>query len=321
MKKTGGIILFLILAMCSKLSAQSDNRISNFNSFWENTYYINPAAINTGYEGVFSMAARHQWTGFDGAPKSALATVARFFEPKQMQLGARVFTEKIGYTGQTSVAISYAYNVKFDYYWELRFGMAASYHNQYYDVSKISVQDYDDPLINSLKQVSQYHHYLNADFGVELMSKDVKLGASLKNLTGLFGVDKKIDFLKTDDLAFLSNVNYLYGMYRKHTGKITDMTIGAGLIHSGKRLQGEANMSFYFRLKENGDNFMQIGAFYRSVNEVGALVGIDLPDDWSAWRVLYSYDYNFSRISTSAWGTHEITLVYKWKKNPCVTCW
>lgn len=307
MKRKGLLLLFCCFVSLY-VKPQSDIRINTINSNSESTYYINPASISTNYTAIFSLVARNQWNSFDGAPKSLYATATGYSEQLRSQIGAKIFSERVGYTYQSSVSLSYAYNAQLNRTWEVRFGIAGVYYNQSYDVSKIDLLGSDLAVLELIRT----GHYFNADFGMEAISSDYKIGLSLRNVVSPF-LNNKIN------KSIMNNVNTLYGMYRYRTYSIIDVGAGLALIQAERSLQGEAFASLYFRKSLGEQDFGQIGLYYRSWNEIGFILGIDL---LPSLRMLYSYDYNIGGLARSAWGTHELMLIYKFgERRYCSTCW
>ena len=74
-------LLFFILLICTfqLTSGQSNTRMNNY---WDNTYYINPAAVNSKYATVVSVVARKQWFGVDGAPTTFFASGTTYVDKK-----------------------------------------------------------------------------------------------------------------------------------------------------------------------------------------------------------------------------------------------
>lgn len=288
--------LLIILMSCFAVitaHAQSDIRI---NSYLENSYYINPASINKHYTAELSMVARKQWTNFPGSPRTFYATATTYFEDYNTQIGLKAFTDKIGYTSSTNIALSYAYNIKLTKEWFLLLGINGSYENLSYDQSQINMQD--DPYIYDL---SMNRHYFNSDFGFEFRHfDDLRIGFSSRNLFSLFTDN-------TDQEKRLqTNSNYLYIRNRSNISHFLDLGYGACGIQYGDFYQLELNFSTFLRWRD--DEYVQLGLMYRTKNEIGFLLGFDVTPQF---RIAYSYDYHTGVISNSSNGTHELMLTVR----------
>ncbi len=295
------IFLLLLICSCQFTNAQSDVRLNNY---WDNTYYINPAAVTSKYGAVLSVAARKQWLGFTGAPTTFYATGTTYVDRMQTQFGLKVYADKIGYTSVTNLSLSYAYSVLLNQDYRLHLGIAASYQNLAYDRVQAEALTPDDPA--SFTRMLNTNNY-NCDLGVELKNKIWTLGASSQNIFAAFFEDNKLQ----------SNTNFLYAKYKHLTRNPINVGFGAAAIHSDLLFQMEFNGTAYFSY-DNIPDFFQAGLFYRTRTEMGTILGVNLGN---ALRVYYSYDFNVAGIKRTSTGSHEIMLVYTFNKSPrCLTC-
>ena len=298
-------LLFALLCTISLPGfTQSNIRLNNY---WENPYYITPASVSNVYSAVFSMAARKQWTGFPGAPSTAFASATIYLDKLQTQFGAKVFEDKIGYTSTTNVALSYAYALALNEEWRLHLGVAANYQSLSYDVSKVIIATQNDPGL--YENMARESHY-NADLGIELASKPLRIGIASQNIASLFSPGNKQQ----------TNMNFLYGTYRNFTDNPIEFGGGICGIQYSKIYQMELNATAYFKLGQELDKErFQVGLIYRTTSELGVIFGINLTN---SLYLSYSYDYNVSGISRSSLGTHELMLVYRIVRDPeCHTCY
>ena len=285
--------------MCLIGFSQSNIRLNNY---WENTYYINPASISSGYQYLASGAARRQWMGFPGAPDTEfLAFVARMYTNKTQdtqigQIGFKLYHDLIGYTNLTSVSPSYSYSLRMVNNWRVNFGVAYKIQSYFYDTSKATVDVTGDPLIRA-SEVTWTGH--NADVGIELVANSFLLGAVSQNLMSFF----------SDENNMQTNANLLYGMYRTNLDGFFDMLFGICAIKNETLYQTEFNVSGMLDSRNMPD--IQLGILYRTKKEVGVLFGIDLVP---TVRLACSYDYHVGDISHSSYGTPEILLTWKFDK-------
>ena len=296
------IILFCLFSILSW--AQSNIRVNNF---WEDTYFINPAAIHP-YPWQFSLAWRKQWTGYPGAPQTGFLTGTYYADKHNTQMGVSIVEDNIGYTNTINAKVSYSYLTRINSFWDLRFGAALCGQNRYYDFTQITTDNTLDPAIdNALQSVTN----VNADLGFEVTHDGLLLGLSGQNLVSLFD--------KNNDLYV--NTNFLYASYRVDSRNYMDYSFGLAAIESQNVFQMEANANFFFKISSpytnaytTGETF-RLGFYYRTWNEIGFLLGIDLSPEW---HLSYAYDYNFSEISQESYGTHEVILRYRIL--PCMNC-
>ena len=300
MKKT--VCILFIQVVIISIMAQSNIRLNNY---WDNPYFINPASINDLSLAEFNMAARKQWVGFPGSPSTLFATATTYLENLHTQFGLKLVQDKIGYTNTTTIDLTYAYSMLLQNDWKLHLGLAVSYQNLSYDMSKIVVPTADDQIVYE-KLLSEGN--FNSNIGVELTNHYWKFGGSSQNIFSLFSTINKQ----------FPNTNFIYAMYRQSSHDYVNLGYGASGVQYGNLYQMEFNLTSYFKITPQKDAF-QLGLFYRTWNEMGAIFGIDLT---KAFHLSYSYDFNVGGISQSSVGTQEVILTYKlpreWK---CKNCW
>lgn len=275
-----------------------------FNNYWDNMYSLNPASINDATIGSISMGARKQWVDFDGAPSTFAATGTLYFEDLSTQIGMKVYNEKKGYTSSLDIDFSYTYSMYLNNAWKLNMGLAVSYQNLSYDISKMTFASVENPEIYD-RLLSTNN--INADFGFEFNNQNWKIGGSSHNLTSIVNPKNELHL----------NTNIAYAMYRENSDNYINYGFGLSGFQYGNVYQAEFNLSTFIK-KDYNSNPVQIGAFYRTWREVGVIFGIDL----DKFKVSYSCNHNFGKIMYHSYGTHEIVLTYNFEKTyRCRTCW
>ncbi len=300
MKKVVLLLLFNLPALL--LVAQSNIRLNND---WNNTYIINPASITDQYLAEFNMAVRQQWTGFNGSPTTLFASGTLYLDEMHTQLGLKIMQDKVGFTSTTNIGLSYAYAIRFNYDWKLNLGLGLSFQSLGYDVSEVNSPTANDPTV--LTRLINENN-INSDVGFELTNKSYRLGLASQNIFSLFAPINRL----------FVNTNFIYAIYRDSNHDSFNLGYGVCGIQYSNLYQMEFNLTGYFKPTPKTNPF-QLGLVYRTWSEVGVLFGFDVSHNF---RVSYSYDYNFSGISTTSFGTHELMLTYKLDKVfQCKNCW
>lgn len=288
--------------------AQSNIRLNNY---WENMQYINPASVYDKYLAVFSMAARKQWLGIDGAPTTFFGAGSVYLEDYHTQLALNVFQDKIGYTYTTNANFSYAYVMSLNYNWQLHLGAGIDYQAFYYDLSMVNLSSaLDNVPAENLTSASR----LNADVGIELSGQHWKMGAASQNILSLIPSDRPLQ----------TNTNFAYVKYNQASSNIVNFGAGICGIQYSNMLQAEASITTFFKFDQyNGltdkPDLFSIGFFYRTGSQTGFIFGLNITD---AIHISYSYDYHFGGIRYGSFGTNEVILTYNLKKKPvCHNCW
>jgi type IX secretion system PorP/SprF family membrane protein len=117
-------ILFpLFLLMATVACAQQDHQ---YTQFMYNKLLVNPAYA--GARGVPSVTAiyRNQWAGFDGAPKSALASISSPFLSKRVGIGAVLSHQQAGLQRDFFGSLAYSYDLISSENTSLRVGVQGS---------------------------------------------------------------------------------------------------------------------------------------------------------------------------------------------------
>ena len=300
MKKV--VFVFAFNIFCLLVAAQSNIRL---NSYWDNSFFINPAYINEKNLAEFKMAARKQWVNFPGSPATFFASATTYLDNIHTQLGIKVVQDQIGYTSTTDINLTYAFSTLLNNDWKLHLGLAGCYQSVGYDKSDISFETPDDPL--TVQKLVQENNF-NANVGAELTYKFWRFGFASNNVFSLFyPINKQF-----------TNTNFLYATIHEFNHDYVNLGYGICAIENANIYQMEFNLTGYFKVTPEADAF-QLGLFYRTWSEIGLIFGIDLT---SNLKLSYSYDYNISGISQSSYGSHEIMISYRldrvWK---CKNCW
>jgi len=298
------LLCFIAFGVFMQTYAQSNVRLNNF---WDNLYSINPAYITNKYLGSIGIAARKQWMGFPGAPSTYLVTGTLVLDKLNTQFGVKAYEDMIGYTHTSSASLSYAYAVNLNDDWRLHLGVAASFQSLWYDMDMIRVDYLTDPTIP--EKLVRTNHY-NADLGAELASRSLRIGISGQNIFSMFRNNNQ-------DIA---NSNFIYATYRNFSEEESQIDLGGGIygVKNMRVYQMGLSGTAYFKNAAMDDLF-QVGVFYRTPNEMGAIAGFNIS---KSLYVSYSYDFNVSGISRSSTGSHELMLILHLnKRDECHTCY
>lgn len=292
-------VLFLMGLLPLGLMGQSNTRINNY---WANPYYINPAYISDNAPATFSTVARKQWFGVTGAPSTIYGTATLWLDQLNTQFGMKFFSDKIGLTQNTQLALSYTYALKLNQRWKFDAGIAASYQNLSYDQSMVEL---DRPEIAGFYNNLLNENYYNCDLGFQFTSKDIVVGASSQNFMSLF---------YAENLHQITS-NFLYGYYQRKNDEMIELRYGMSAIQYRGVVQMEFSLLSCFKYYQVPE-LLQVGLFYRTPSEMGVLMGYNLSPQFHLW---YSFDFNVGGLSRSSIGTHELMLTYKLKKL-CKNC-
>lgn len=159
MKKVA-LLLVILAALAANVYAQQEHQ---YTQFMFNKLPINPAYA--GARGVPSVTAiyRNQWMGFDGAPKSFLASFNSPFLTPRVGVGVTLSHVTIGLNRDFAGSLAYSYDVVADDKISLRAGLMGSIRSLGIDFSKAMP---DSPVDNSLESDRINSVYANVGAGL-----------------------------------------------------------------------------------------------------------------------------------------------------------
>lgn len=180
MVRSNRIILLLSLLYVFCFSQQEPQ----YSLYQFNPTLINPAFAGFKEMGSINLAYRNQWVGFDGAPKTLMASVNSPFMNQQLGAGLNILSDKAGARDFNIIAANLCYNLKLSS--KLYFGAGFAPNFQFfqfrYDKLEFKNNDYNLSSLNNIN-VSKF----NLGVGLLLRSKTFFIGLGSFNL-----VDKNL---------------------------------------------------------------------------------------------------------------------------------
>lgn len=247
----------LILVVCSvfvflQAHAQGRKQLANFSHYKQ---FFNPSL--TGYEGsVLKSLYRNQWTGFEDAPKTILASAeldmamlsqkkGRYFSGRSRReavsdqsakhaLGLTLLHDQFGPAKEMQVNLSYGAAIRLSEDFSLRWGTALTYTAQHLDGNSLTLDQENDPRFSKIIGQENRSGRGDINLGLSLTSARFYLGYALQNVTDgkllSTGSDYLSDFSRrkhvasagyrmgvTDDIGFTVNGLYQYDQEFKST--------------------------------------------------------------------------------------------------------
>ncbi|TZF82059.1 type IX secretion system membrane protein PorP/SprF [Pedobacter sp. BS3] len=287
-----------------------------------NNYLLNPAI--SGIENYIDVKAgyRKQWQGLEGAPVTSFISLHAPIGKNYLYSNANSFSEagdnpmnrsyvqtyqasephhgigfhavmdKTGPISTSDVDVTYAYHLGITERLNLSLGVAAGFSRTSVDLSKVTVQNSNDPVIASQK--SQFQPDLGA--GVWLYGPTYFAGISAQSLMG----DQQVAhlFATAGYKVFLAeNVAAIPSFMVKYLISLPTSV--------------DVNLKLAFK-----DKFW-IGGSYRQDDAIAAMAGFNIS---SLFNLSYSYDFTTSALRSVSNGTHEIVLGLLLNNRYRVTC-
>src|SRR5688500_18724368 len=123
MKKILTYISLLMVAGALEVSAQ---QMPLYTNYLLNDYAFNPAVVGSHRYIQANLNYRNQWVGFEGAPKTCMASIyGPFRKSAKVALGGMVQADVTGLLQRTGGYLTYAYHIKLNDAWKLGMGLSA----------------------------------------------------------------------------------------------------------------------------------------------------------------------------------------------------
>lgn len=287
--------LFITALLCGgRLFSQQMPLLTNY---LFNSYAYNPAIAGTKPYAVANMTYRNQWVGFDGAPKTYMASLyGPFRKNKKVALGGMILTDATGLLQRTAGYFTYAYHVMLNDKWKLGMGVSAGlmqYRIRLYDVK---AYDKDDEMLTG-NVLSKTVFDCNA--GLYLYRSNFFLG-----LSGYQAANNKIAF--TDSHSRLEPHLYLMTGYTYKVNKKFSLQPSALIKYNAPTpVQPEISLRGIYKKQ------LWLGVSYRMNDAYSFMFGAVCKERIS---FAYAYDLPFSGIRKYTSGSHEIMLTYSFLK-------
>ncbi len=298
--------LFL-LAVTGFLSVYAQQQ-TQFTNILLHQYLYNPAFAGSFKGMQFNVGYRHQWAGFDGAPRVYMASGYGTLKKKpEMAVGGMVINDQLGLLNRTSVYGSYSYHLKLNEEWKMGFGMSLGYVQ--FNVKLYNAKPYDrqDEFISS--NILNANTY-DANAGFYLYSKKFFFGLSGQQLPSA-----KIYW--PSEFGRLTPHFYTYTGYNFTLDKKKkEYTLQPMFL---MRFASPAPYELEYNLKLTYKNMLWIATSFRHArtatnlakkwqnNSFCGLLGVTVSKQFTLG---YSYDFGLSNIQRYNTGSHEVILSY-----------
>jgi type IX secretion system PorP/SprF family membrane protein len=297
MKTLNNIIRALFFAgLTLNASAQQDPMYTHY---MYNTLSINPAYAGSRDALTVSALHRSQWVGFDGAPMTQTITMHAPIANKHIGLGLTAVNDKIGPVNNTSVSGQFAYMMQLNSKSKLSLGMSGGVNILQADLSDLGLdQQYDPAFQNNLSnRVTP-----NFGFGAYYSRERFYAGVSTPNL--IQNQYSTINSVGGTTLVGRSQRHYFFiaGAVFNMTPNLAFKPTTLVKVTANAPVQADVTGSFIIHQR------LLLGAMYRTGDAFGALVGIDITEQF---HIGYSYDWSYGlRSNRYNQGSHEVMLRY-----------
>ncbi|MBP6231432.1 MAG: PorP/SprF family type IX secretion system membrane protein [Paludibacteraceae bacterium] len=290
------IIALSLLFMCSSAFAQGEFRLSEqlFSRIKQN-----PSAIGNNKDIQIFNVNRMQWAGmgFDESQTSTLINVHSYFESIQSGVGLSLSYDELGIANSTlNAKLAYAYNLDLSENSLLSLGLAAGVIHKSFDPARhIWLHPTDPSIPADILSLTD----LDVDFGLELSTRYLLVGASSNHLTN---IGKEVSSL----IAPTTINAYARGL----VSATKDIMIAPAVVYTNIGMLNQEVEVYQNHIVElNATAFYKnqywLGAGYRLNNALSLSAGLE----WNkAFRIGYAYELSVGDVSQLTSSTHELML-------------
>lgn len=292
MKRALPILLIMLLA-----PRAWSQQIPQYTQYVFNHFSVNPAVAGSKDCLDVRLGYRKQWTGFDGAPVTAWASLHGAIRPKgkpfqenRHGIGTFIESDNAGPIGYTQFLLAYAYHIQVSKDRFLSLGTYAGLKQFKLDVASLTLANYDDPVLDSREAVSVYPIISP---GIWLYGKQGWTGLSIHQMLGNRITDVGIDSRYTRH--FLFSAGHRYKLSR------TVALVPSTLV----KLSPASPLAFDINVLMEYRKRLGIGVSFRNQDALAFMIKVPF---LSYFSLGYSYDITTSDLRVASSNTHEIIL-------------
>jgi len=288
-------VLALILATLSIKAQQTPM----YTHYMYNTLMVNPAYAGSRDALTITALNRSQWVDFVGAPITQTLSMHTPLRSEHIGLGLSILNDKIGPTNNTAAFVDFAFIMKLTKKSKLSLGLSGGANIFRADLNTLALTEQNDPtFVNNINNLVTP----NFGFGAYYSRERFYTGISVPNL-----LENNYSEIS------LPNGNTLIGKARRHyffiAGALFNLSPNLAFkpttlvkVTNAAPIQADLTASFIIM------NKFMLGGMFRTGDAVGALVGLDITDQF---HLGYSFDWSYG-LKTGKYnnGSHELMLRY-----------
>ncbi|MCJ8166734.1 PorP/SprF family type IX secretion system membrane protein [Pontibacter sp. E15-1] len=311
------LLLCIALALAVyTVQGQGRKQIANFSQY---KHFYNPSL--TGYDGsVVRTLYRNQWTGFEDAPKTLLATAEvdlgmlghksnnYRFDGRESRgaavgtgarhaLGLILLHDQFGPAKESLVGLNYGSAIRLSESVSLRWGSALTYRMQRFDGNSLTVDQENDPRYTGVLGNNNRSNTLDLNLGLSLVTARYYVGYAMQDITAGSVVSSGDDFLRD----FYTRKHVAQAGYRASLGG--DWGYSVNGIYQYDKL---ARSTVEGQVKAIYQHAFWAGAGYRNDQAYNLTAGLRLGE----LSVGYTYETPIQDASAITKSTNEIALSY-----------
>lgn len=293
-----------------------------FNGTVQNPFYVNPVAMGFNDLIQIEFAGRTQWTGYEGAPQTFIATVQSpisfskskkvlgdfsagntpfFAEPERQigktkhVLGGKLYSDAIGPFLRSGLNLNYGIHLPLTKRINFGIGLGLGWSNFRINSSRVTLYQQDDIAYQQFFINTSHMNTIDAQGGLVFYNKRLSLGLSSSQF-----FNQAIQFANTSTESRLQPHYYLTAKYLFDMGPSFNLEPTAIIKYvKGSPLSVDAGFRVIYKKS------VWVGLQYRYQNAMIFQIGSNLIKNL---YISYAYEHNIGDLSTVRNGTHEVHL-------------
>lgn len=280
--------IIIVLLIATQVYGQQDPQ---YTQYMYNMNVINPAYAGSKENLSFGLLYRTQWTGIDGAPKTA-TFFAHSPVGEKVGLGLSVISDEVGPVKETNAYVDFSYTLKLGGQHKLAFGIKAGATFHDIGLAGIDLIDPNDPFFQNINKTTP-----NIGAGFFYYTDNYYLAGSVPNILNSVHLDANGNKIGSEESHYFLTGGYVFDL--SSNTKLKPSFLVKSAFGAPTSFDVNLNVLFY-------DKF-EIGGSYRLDDSFSGLINFAITP---SLRIGYAYDSVTSDIKRFAPASHEFMLLF-----------
>ena len=282
------LYIIIVLLAATQVYGQQDPQ---YTQYMYNMNVINPAYAGSKENLSFGLLYRTQWTGIDGAPKTA-TFFGHLPVGEKVGLGLSIISDEVGPIKETNAYADFSYTLRLGGEHRIAFGIKAGATFHDIGLAGIDLIDPTDPFFQNINTTTP-----NIGTGVFYYTDNYYLAASVPNILNSVHLDANGNKLGSEEAHYFVTGGYVFQLSPNTKLKPSFMVKSAF----------SAPTSFDLNLNALFFEKLELGASYRLDDSFSGLINFAITP---SLRIGYAYDSVTSDIKKYAPASHEFLLLF-----------